>query len=397
MSTTELPLLRLQKNRQRRMLAGHEWVFSNEIEPASLAACRLKAGQLVHLGDYRGKFLASAWFNPQTLIAARVVDRRPLAAFGAGELQVRLAFALALREQIYPTPHYRWVHGESDRLPGLVIDRFGPVLSVQITTAGMELLRDVLVETLEKFPGIESMVFQNDLEFRKLEGLSTGPATFCGPEPGTLDVREHGLEWQVPSSGGQKTGWFFDQRDNRARLQRYVSGKTVADLYCYAGAWGLHAARYGAASVTCVDSSATAVELTRKNAVLNGLDVETAEADSMGMLRQWADAGRQFDLLVIDPPALIKRRKDADAGLQAYYQLNRLAAKAVRPGGILVSCSCSHHLPENELVGIVNHAAWSDNGRSAAILEFGSQSADHPVHPAMPETRYLKALFVRIS
>lgn len=393
-----LPSLQLLKNRQRRLLAGHDWVFSNEIDPASLAGFQPAPGQLVEITDHRKRFLAAAWHNPNTLIAARIVSRKPLLAVDRGLLLERLTAARELRDRIYGQPFYRWIHGESDRLPGLVIDRFGDCLSVQINAAGMEAVRPLLLEALAELGPFSGIAFQQDSEFRKLEGLPDGPPEIVGEVPDEVPVREGSLEFGASLASGQKTGWYFDQRDNRARLTRYVPGQTVADLYCYAGAWGLHAAQRGASQVTCVDSSAAALGLARRNAGRNGIDlVEFVEADCVETLKAWAAGKRTFDVVVIDPPALIKRRKDIDAGTQSYYQLNRLAARVVRPGGILVSCSCSHHLPEAELVTIINHAAWKDGGRPAAILEFGGQSADHPVHPAMPETRYLKAIFAQIG
>lgn len=394
---TAPPQLRLKKNSQRRLLAGHEWVFSNELEPEMLRTASPHKGQLVHLGDHRGKFLASAWYNPQTLIAARVLDRQPLAGFGPRELEQRLTSALALRQQMFDSPHYRWVHGEADQLPGLVVDRFGDVASVQITCAGMEGVRSELLEVLQRLGNLRSILVHDDSEFRKLEGLPVGSSERIGEPVDRLIVREGTLEFSVPAVGGQKTGWFYDQRDNRQRLARYLSGRTVADLYSYAGGWGLQAARAGAASVVCVDSSPTAIAMVEENAQRNQLSVQTMCADSLATLKAWHEAGQRWDVVVIDPPALIKRRKDTEAGIQAYYQLNRLAVRTVAPGGLLVSCSCSHHLPEEELVGIVHHAAAKEAGRPVAILEFGGQSADHPVHPAMPETRYLKALVARIG
>ncbi len=395
--TCDVPRLKLLKNRQRRLLSGHDWVFSNELDPESLRGQQLDSGRLVHLHDHRGKFLASAFYNPATLIAGRVVDRRPLPQFSSGLLGQRLEFARTVREQIYEMPHYRWVHGESDRLPGLVIDRFGSVVSVQITSSGMEGLRAELTKILLEDDSIEGVIFQDDLEFRKIEGLPVGIPELVGNVPEFLEIREGSLSFRVPATGGQKTGWFFDQRDNRMRLHRHVRGKSFADLYCYAGAWGIHAAHCHASQVTCLDSSAAAIATTQENAKRNECTVGTIQADAISVLKEWAREGRKFDVVLIDPPALIKRRKDMEAGLQAYYQLNRLAVRVVNPGGLLISCSCSHHLPEAELISVVNHAAWSDDGRSAAILEIGTQSSDHPVHPAMPETRYLKALFVRLG
>jgi len=395
---TSAPLqVRLLKNRQRRLLAGHDWVFSNEIDPASLRENPPSGGELIHLCDNQNRFLASAWYNPGTLIAARVIDRRSIEHFSRQMLAERLDYARRLRDRIFPTPHYRWIYGDSDQLPGLVIDRFGEVLSVQITTAGMEAMRSSLLELLLETDSVRGIVVHNDLDFRRLEGLPEGPTETIGDVPGSLTAIEDGLTFTFPAKGGQKTGWFYDQRDNRQRLVRYAAGCSVADLYSYAGAWGIHAAKQGAANVCCVDSSRSAIEMVQANAAANQVEVDAVCADSLETLKGWGADKRVFDIVIIDPPALIKRRKDVEAGLQSYFQLNRLAARVVAPGGILVSCSCSHHLPEEELITIINHAAFKDGGRHAQILETGSQSADHPVHPAMPETRYLKCIFARLG
>ncbi len=398
MSVSSVPAqIKLLKNRQRRLLSGHDWVFSNEIDPVSLRDVPPNRGDVIHLVDHRNQFLATAWYNPGTLIAARVIDRRPRANFDLQLLEQRLEYARQIRDRMFATPHYRWIHGDSDQLPGLVIDRFGDCLSVQITSGGIEAMRDVLLPMLLEMKSVTGIVVNDDLDFRKLEGLPVGPVQTFGVVPEFLTAIEAGLKFSFPSTGGQKTGWFYDQRDNRQRLARYAAGCSVADLYSYAGAWGIHAASQGANSVTCVDSSRTAIEMVGQNAAANSASIEAVCADSLDTLKQWNTDKRTFDIVIIDPPALIKRRKDIDAGLQSYFQLNRLAGRVVAPGGILVSCSCSHHLPEDELITIINHAAFKDGGRPAQILEIGAQSADHPVHPAMPETRYLKCIFARIG
>lgn len=395
MQATSPPTLKLRKGAERRVLRGHEWVFSNELQPPASGSPWPEVGALVHLQDYRGKFLASCYFNPRPLIAARIVARTPLSRLNAEWLRPRLESALRFREGLYPHGCYRWVHGEADGLPGLVVDRFGDCLTVQVTTAGMQRLEIELLDLLRELSGCQGVVLRADDHFRELEGLPLQPPQASGPVPEWVPLREGELRFETQLLAGQKTGWFFDQRDNRQRLQRYVAGARVLDAFCYAGAWGITAARAGASRVTCLDSSPAAIELVARNAALNQVQIETITADAFDSLRQLQEAGRVFDVIVLDPPALIKRKRDHEAGLQAYYQLNRLATGLLAPEGLLVSCSCSHHLAHEELVEIVSHAA-RHHRRQAALVEIGQQSADHPIHPAIPETAYLKALFTRM-
>ncbi|MFO0529594.1 MAG: class I SAM-dependent rRNA methyltransferase [Planctomycetota bacterium] len=395
MQVTSPPSLKLRKGAERRVLRGHEWVFSNELQLPQNGQTWPESGGLVHLQDYRGKFLASGYFNSKSLIAARVVARTPLARLDRNWLRPRLESALRFREQLYPGRCYRWVHGEADGLPGLVVDRFGDYLTIQITTAGMQRLESELLDLLGELSGCEGIVLRADDHFRELEGLSLQPPTARGVSPEWVALHEGELSFETQLLTGQKTGWFFDQRDNRQRLRRYVAGARVLDAFCYAGAWGITAAKSGASEVTCLDSSPVAIELVRRNAALNQVSLETLTADAFAALKQLQEAGRKFEVVVLDPPALIKRKRDHEAGLQAYYQLNRLATSLLAPDGLLVSCSCSHHLAHQELVEVVTHAA-RHHQRQISLVEIGQQSADHPIHPAIPETAYLKALFTRM-
>lgn len=395
MQVTSPPSLKLRKGAERRVLRGHEWVFSNELQLPQNGQTWPESGGLVHLQDYRGKFLASGYFNSKSLIAARVVARTPLARLDRNWLRPRLDSALRFREQLYPGRCYRWVHGEADGLPGLVVDRFGDYLTIQITTAGMQRLESELLDLLGELSGCEGIVLRADDHFRELEGLSLQPPTARGVIPEWVALHEGDLSFETQLLTGQKTGWFFDQRDNRQRLRRYVAGARVLDAFCYAGAWGITAAKSGASEVTCLDSSPVAIELVRRNAALNQVSLETLTADAFAALKQLQEAGRKFEVVVLDPPALIKRKRDHEAGLQAYYQLNRLATSLLAPDGLLVSCSCSHHLAHQELVEVVTHAA-RHHQRQISLVEIGQQSADHPIHPAIPETAYLKALFTRM-
>lgn len=394
MHTEPAPLI-LKKGEDRRLRAGHLWVFSNEVDVKRTPLTDFEPGALARVEASGGRPLGLAYVNPHSLICARLLTHgKGLPDFNA-LLRERVRQALELRERLFDAPYYRLVFGESDLLPGLVVDRFGDVLVVQIATAGMEARRDAIIEVLQREISPRGIVVQNHLPIRELEGLPVGAQDVIGEVPEKLKVIENGLEFAVDLGGGQKTGWFFDQRDNRARLRRYVKDMRVLDLFSYAGGWGITAAAAGASAVTCVDSSASALTMAQESAALNGVNVETIEKDAFQALSDFREAGEKFDVVVVDPPAFIKRRKDFKAGLAGYQRLNQAALQVTATGGILVSCSCSHHLGEQDLVGVIQRSARHVD-RFAQLLEWGHQAVDHPEHPAIPETRYLKAVTLRI-
>lgn len=390
-----LPTLRLNPNAERRLRVGHSWVFSNEIDTAKTPLKALKAGDLVNIVDARGKTVGTAYANPNSLIAARLLSTRSDAVIDLAWLRRRLGAALALRHSIYPTPHYRLVYGESDGLPGLVVDRFGDVCVVQTNTAGMERLQPLVIQALQAELAPRGILLRNDGSSRAVEGLPEVVET-VGDAPDTVELLESGVRFIAPVRHGQKTGWFFDQHDNRDRFTRYVRQKRVLDVFSYAGAWAVRAMAAGAASASCVDSSQPALDAARENAALNGVAIETLKGDALDRLKGLRAEGRTFDVVVVDPPALIKRRKDHEAGLEHYAALNRAAMQLLVPGGVLVACSCSFHLEESELQRILLREARAQN-RQLQLLEQGGQGPDHPVHPAIVETRYLKAFFCRVN
>lgn len=386
--------LQLKKNEERRLLAGHPWVYSNEVDVAASPLSALEPGELADLHDSRGRPLGTAYVNPHSLICARLVSRRPGAAFDAGVIERRLREALALRERLFDRPFYRLAYGEADGLPGLVVDRFGEALVVQLTTAGMERRKAEVSEALQRLLGPRLTIFRNDTAIRTLEGLElyveAPPDT-----PARLPVEENGLRFETPALGGQKTGWFYDHRLGRARLPTYARGRRVLDVFSYSGAWGIQAAAGGAAEVVCVDASRAALELLGENAALNGVGdrVAAQQGDAFETLKAMAEAGERFDLVVVDPPAFIKRRKDAKEGLVAYQRINRLAMQLLGGEGVLISASCSFHLGADELRRVILQEG-NRLGRRLRILEQHRQGPDHPVHPAIPETDYLKTFFL---
>ncbi len=390
----ELPPVILKPREERRLLAGHLWVFSNEIDVSQSPLGDFEPGQHVRVISSRERFLGYGYINPNTLISVRLLSRN--AAPGPDLLRQRLKTALALRERLYSAPFYRLCFGEADLLPGLVVDRYGDVLVAQLATAGMEAQKDDILEVLKDLLAPKALLWKNDASMRTLEGLPLEVAPAFGEVPELIEVPEGGVRYQVSLATGQKTGWFYDQTANRARVARLSAKARVLDVFSYAGSFGLQAAKAGAASVLCVDSSAAALGQAKASAEASGLELETQKSDAFDAMQALGSAGRRFDIVVIDPPAFIKKRKDHPQGLAAYRRLNLLAMKLVESGGLLMSCSCSWHLGAEELSDAIQRAA-RQSGRFVQMIETGGQSPDHPVHPAIAETRYLKAFLCRVT
>ncbi len=389
-----LPPLILRKNEDRRLRAGHLWVFSNEVDIARTPLKTFAPGDAVEIHSHNGRFIGSGYVNPNSLISARILSRDPERPPDRALLVHRLDIALSLRERLYDKPFYRLVFGEADGLPGLVVDRYAGVLVVQITTAGMERMKADIVTALAGVIKPVGIFFRNDVAIRELEGLPLYTETAHGTVPDTVMIEEHGCRFEVPLSGGQKTGWFFDQHDNRGRMLRYISGKRVLDVFSYAGAWGIEALAHGAREALCVDSSAAALTHAMHNAGLNHVTVAAREADAFDALRELRESGEKFDVVILDPPAFVKRKKDLAAGRNAYQRLNQSALQLLERDGLLISCSCSHHLQAADLLQVIQAGARHLE-REAQLLETGGQAADHPVHPAIAETAYLKAFYLR--
>lgn len=388
--------LQLKKDQERRLLAGHDWVYSNEIDTERTPLKGLIPGQPVEIIARSGRWLGHGYANPQSLISVRLVSRGRSHPLSAALLVERVRRALQLRERLYPTRHYRLIHGEGDALPGLVVDRYDELLVVQMSTAGIERARAEVLAALEQVLRPKRILLRNDLPIREQEGLAQRIEWVLGDDPGEVEVLEGALRFLVSPASGQKTGWFFDQADNRLALPRFLGPGRALDGCCYLGAWGLQAAAHGASSVLCIDSAAGAIAATRANAALNGLQdcVQTEQADLFDALRALRGAGERFETVMLDPPAFIKRRRDLAEGRRAYQQLNRLGLEVLEPGGILVTSSCSFHLSREELLQAVQRAARRA-GRTLQLLWVGTQGPDHPVHPAIPETSYLKTLILR--
>jgi 23S rRNA (cytosine1962-C5)-methyltransferase len=393
-----IPVLKLKRGEDRRLRAGHLWIFSNEVDTAATPLTAFEPGAAVQVHSDKDQFLGHAYVNPRTLIAARIMGREAAYPLDASLLVHRLRIALALRERLYREPFYRLVYGESDGLPGLVLDRYGDVVVAQSGTAGIDRLRKEVESAVNKVIHPRAIVWKNDSGARELEGLERGVSLAGeGDVPAEISVREQGVDFVAPLADGQKTGWFYDQAANRERLRRYLpAGARVLDVCSYVGAWAITALKGGAASATCVDSSATALDFVTRNARANGLEVETLKDDAFDAMKALQESGARFDVVILDPPAFAKRKKDAPQAHAAYRKLNQLALPLIDRDGLLVSCSCSYHMEADELINAIQTAA-RHTSRFVQVLEQGGQSPDHPVHPAIPETRYLKSFFCRVT
>jgi len=390
-------VVRLQPGRHKRARIGHPWVFSNEIA-MDAAAKALPPGTMVRLDAANGEPLGVAMFNPHTLIAARILDRGADTPIDAAFLRQRIAAARALRERLYPGGFYRLIHAEADGLPGLVVDRYGDVLVVQANTAGMDRLLPDLLQALDAELAPRAIVLRNDSSARTLEGLKTEVSVAKGQVNGPVELIENGATFLADVHSGQKTGWFYDQRENRAAVARLASGARVIDVYSYVGGFAIAAARAGAAKVTVVDRSAPALALAEEAAGLNQVRgvCDFVRAEAFEELERRATAGERFDIVIADPPAFVKSRKDLAAGSRGYRKLARLAAAIVAPGGFLFIASCSHNVDRPTFDEQVQRGLGDARRNGRILLESGA-AADHPTHPALPESVYLKASLIQLD
>jgi 23S rRNA (cytosine1962-C5)-methyltransferase len=386
----ERPCVRLKAGAHKRVAAGHPWVYSNEIE-MDAASRAIAPGSVVRLLGHGGQDLGTALFNRQPLIAARLMSRKREPAIDADFLTGVLERARGLRERLFDAPFYRLCHAEADGLPGTIIDRFGDLVVVQINTAGMESLLPDLLTALERAIAPETVVLRNDSPSRTLEGLPAYVTLAKGALEGPVELVENGARYFADPLGGQKTGWFYDQRDNRALAARFAPGARVLDAYAFSGGFAVQAALAGAAEVVAVDRSEAALALAARAVEANGVAerCRLVKAEVFAELGRLTRAGERFDLVIVDPPAFVKSKRDQPQGLKGYRKLARLAAMAAAPGGVLVAASCSHHV-DAALFGEQLRRGLNDAGREGRILYQRGAGPDHPVHPFLPETAYLK-------
>jgi len=393
----KLPSVLLRAGEDHRVRGGHPWAFSNEILMDAETKA-LPAGSLVTLRTPGGEPLGVATFNPHSLIATRLISSKPEAVIDALFIGRRLAQAIKLRDRLVGVPYYRLIHAEADGLPGLIVDRFGDALVVQVNSAGMENLMPVLLEALEAELAPKTIVFKNDTPVRNLEGLAREVVVAKGDAAQSIELLENDARFVADLSGGQKTGWFYDQRDNRRFMAGLAKDARVLDVFCYSGGFGVLAAKHGAKSVLCVDSSQPALDAAAEAAKLNGVadKVSFKKSDAFEALQELAGEGAVFDVVICDPPAFVKSRKDLKTGAQGYRKLVRLAAPLVAPGGFLFVASCSH-LVDVPLFAEQVRRGLRDAEREGRILRSSGAALDHPVHPGLPETAYLKAMTLHLD
>jgi 23S rRNA (cytosine1962-C5)-methyltransferase len=383
------PAIVLRPREGSRARAGAPWVFSNEIAMEA-AAKSLAPGAMVDLKGDDGQDIGSGFFNPKSLIAVRLFAREAGVAADEKFFAARLARALALRERFYDRPFYRLVHAEGDGLPGLVIDRFGDVLVVQITIAGMEDALPVLLAALNKLLAPATIILRNDTPSRALEGLEAYVRVAQGAA-GRVAVEENGVRYFADLGQGQKTGWYYDQRDNRTFMAGLARGRTVLDAYSYTGGFGILAAKAGAKEVICLDSSEPALKLAEESAAANQISLRAVKVDVSEEMTRLGAQKERFDIVIADPPPFVKSRKDLEPGAKAYRKLARLAADVTAPGGMLLLASCSHNIPLERFAAECTAGILKTNRRTGLIRSAGA-SPDHPMHPMLPETAYLKVL-----
>ena len=387
--------VRLKRGREGPVRAGHPWVFSGAIDSIS---GDVTAGSLVHVVTAEQNSLGVGYCNPRCSIAVRLLTRKR-EPIDAQFIHRRLTSALTLRQTILPpqTTGYRLVNGEGDFLPGLVVDVYGEFVVCQFLTAGIEQLKPLIVDALVSLLSPQGLYEKSEGGVRKEEGLANAAGVLWGREPPPLvTIEEYGCRFVVHLQGGQKTGFFLDQRENRSLLGTLAHGKTVLNGFSYSGGFGVFAGRYGATQVTSVDSSATALQLAQQNWQVNGLPTSQGQFVQADMFAYLREASESFDIIILDPPPFIRRRHDLQAGMKGYKEINLQALRLLSPGGQLFSFSCSQHLSVADFLQTIQFAA-TDAGRSVQLLKHLGPGPDHPTNLAHLEGMYLKGVWLQVG
>jgi 23S rRNA (cytosine1962-C5)-methyltransferase len=385
----------LNKNEDRRIKAGHPWVFSNEIREI---AGERSSGATAELYDAGGGFIGVGHYNSRSLIAFRLLSRRREDIDSVEFFAARIAAAVSHRQQRYPgLATFRAVYGESDFLSGLVVDKYGDCLSLQLLSAGMDSRRDLIIAALRQIFQPKGIIARNDVTVRNLEGLEEKVELLWGDVPEFVDMTENGLRFRVNLREGQKTGGFLDQKENHLMLRELCAGKDVLDCFCYTGGWAVHAASFGARSVLGLDISARAVAQAAANVTLNGLAgvARFEECDAFERLRTLHHEGRRFGVIVMDPPAFVKSRKNIAEATKGYLTVNRRALELLEPGSYLITCSCSYHMGREAFRDMLAQAARLAK-KEVRLVATHAQAADHPVLLTFPESEYLKCFVLQV-
>jgi 23S rRNA (cytosine1962-C5)-methyltransferase len=391
------PIVTLLPGRHKRVLGDHPWVYSNEVQ-MDAAAKALPPGELISLQSADRRALGVATFNPHTLVAARVFDRDPSRPIDVDFIAARLTRALDIRTRLYAEPYYRLIHAEADGLPGFVVDRYGAIAVMQLNTAGAALLEAEAVQAIERVLRPTAVVLRNDSSGRALEGLASEVRLVLGSLAGDTEAREYGARFPVDPLAGQKTGWFYDQRENRRFMASLCRGARVLDLYCFGGGFAIEAALAGAQEAVGIDRSETALALAARAADINGVAERChfRRGEIFAELQAMLDRGERFDVVISDPPAFVRSRKDLGPGLRGYRKLARLAAGVTAPKGYLFLASCSHNVAPETFAETARQGLDDADRRGRILLNAGA-APDHPTHPSLPESAYLKALVLALD
>ncbi len=382
----------LRKTRETRVRGGHPWIYASEIEKVEGP---FENGDIVDVADFRGKFIGRGFYNPQSQISLRILTRNDEPC-DRDFFARRIQDAWDYRKLLCDPMSCRLIYSESDFLPGLVVDKFADILVLQSLSLGIERIKDMLCDLLMEIVQPEGIWERSDVPVRRLEGLEQTTGLLRGAVPDEVDMVENGIHFIVDVKHGQKTGFFLDQKQNRAALKPLCRDARVLDCFCHNGSFALHAAKYGAKSVLGVDISEEALAVARRNAAINGFDNVTFEAHNcFDLLRELTDAGERFDLVILDPPAFTKNKAAVPSALRGYKEINLRGLKLVRPGGFLVTCSCSQHVLPEMFQDVINQAA-RDAKKRVRLVEFRTQGYDHPILPQSVETKYLKTMILQV-
>ena len=390
-----IPKVVLKRHGKHGVESGHPWIYASEID---FVKGKFIPGDIVDVFSCRQQFLGRGYINPRSQIAVRILSRSP-EEIDRDFFVRRISHAWRYRQRFLEEPEYcRLVFSEADFLPGLVVDKFGGCLVLQTLALGMDRYKDMIVSVLDELLKPEMIYERNDASVREIEGMQMQKGFLKGAGDTYLTVRENGLLFYADIENGQKTGFFYDQRENRQILKKFVKDAEVLDCFCFSGSFSVHAAAYGAKSVLGVDVSAAAVAMATQNAALNKVDDRCTflEANAFDLLREYSDGGRTFDTIILDPPAFTKSKSTVESAARGYKEINLRGLKMIRPGGFLVTCSCSFHMDRNFFRNLVTEAA-ADAKRTVREVAYQSQAKDHPSLPASPETGYLKFLVLEVQ
>ena len=382
----------LRKTRETRVRGGHPWIYASEIERVE---GEFENGDIVDVADFRGKFIGRGFYNPLSQISLRILTRNDEPCDRAF-FERRVRDAWEYRKLMCDPQSCRLIYSESDFLPGLVVDKFGDILVMQSLSLGIERIKDMLCDILMEVVKPAGIYERSDVPVRRLEGLEQTTGLLRGTVPDRVNMVENGIHFMVDVKHGQKTGFFLDQKWNRAAMKPFCRDARVLDCFCHNGSFSLHAAKFGAKSVLGVDISEEALEVARENAKINGLDNVSFEAHNcFDLLRELDDAHEQFDVVILDPPAFTKNKAAVQAAIRGYKEINLRGLKLTRPGGFLVTCSCSQHILPEMFQDIINQAA-RDAKKRIRLVEFRTQGYDHPILPQSVETKYLKCMILQV-